>query len=97
CLAHREAYVVGILHQDISTGNIIIFLGCGYLIDWDLAKARSMQRPHQLTCTGTWQFMSACLVEDVSAFHTFWDDLESAFWVLLWTALMFSKSSLSVD
>ncbi|KAI6016102.1 hypothetical protein BKA83DRAFT_4129132 [Pisolithus microcarpus] len=96
-LAHREAYVVGILHQDISTGNIIIFLGCGYLIDWDLAKARSMQRPHQLTCTGTWQFMSACLVEDVSAFHTFWDDLESAFWVLLWTALMFSKSSLSVD
>ncbi|KIK17810.1 hypothetical protein PISMIDRAFT_110701, partial [Pisolithus microcarpus 441] len=49
-LAHREEYVVGILHRDISAGNIIIFLGHGYLIDWDLAKARSMQKPGQLTC-----------------------------------------------
>ncbi|KAI6036723.1 hypothetical protein BKA83DRAFT_4120410 [Pisolithus microcarpus] len=71
-LAHREEYVVGILHRDISAGNIIIFLGHGYLIDWDLAKARSMQKPGQLTCAGTWQFMSAHLIEDMSAFHTFW-------------------------
>ncbi|KAI6038782.1 hypothetical protein EDC04DRAFT_2569233, partial [Pisolithus marmoratus] len=73
----------GILHRDISAGNIIIVLGHGYLIDWDLAKARNMQKPCQLTHTGTWQFMSAHLIEDTSAFHTFWDDLESMFWVLL--------------
>ena len=35
---------------------------------------------------GTWQFMSANLVEDASAVHTFQDDLESSFWLLLWAA-----------
>ncbi|KAI6018289.1 hypothetical protein EDC04DRAFT_2902334 [Pisolithus marmoratus] len=45
---------------------------------------------------GTWQFMSACLVEDASATHTFKDDLESSFEVLLWIVVMFSESSLSI-
>ncbi|KIK20368.1 hypothetical protein PISMIDRAFT_52635, partial [Pisolithus microcarpus 441] len=85
-----------LLHHDISTGNIIIFQGCGYLIDWDLAKARNILKPCQATRTGTWQFMSVHLVEDASATHTFKDDLESSFWVLLWTVVMFSKSSFSI-
>jgi len=46
---------------------------------------------------GTWQFMSARLVKDTSAAHTFQDDLESSFWVLLWTVLMYSKSTFSTD
>jgi len=41
--------------------------------------------------------MSANLVEDADAVHTYQDDLESLFWVLLWTAIMFSRSSLSKD
>jgi len=41
--------------------------------------------------------MSANLVEDADAVHTYQDDLESSFWVLLWTAIMFSWSSLSKD
>jgi len=45
---------------------------------------------------GTWQFRSANLVEDASAVHTFQDDLESSFWLLLWTALMYTQSSLSI-
>jgi hypothetical protein len=40
--------------------------------------------------------MSARLVKDTGAHHTFQDDLESSFWVLLWTVLMFSKSSLDI-
>ncbi|KAI6013135.1 hypothetical protein BKA83DRAFT_4063633, partial [Pisolithus microcarpus] len=95
-VAHQLAYTLGLLHHDISTGNIIIFQGCGYLIDWDLAKARNILKPCQATRTGTWQFMSVHLVEDASATHTFKDDLESSFWVLLWTVVMFSKSSFSI-
>ena len=41
--------------------------------------------------------MSARLVENTSAKHTFRDDLESSFWVLLWTALMYSESSFTTD
>ncbi|KAF9232709.1 hypothetical protein BU15DRAFT_54716 [Melanogaster broomeanus] len=96
-IAHQCAWVLGILHRDISVGNIIIFLLQGYLIDWDLAKSVDIDVPRRITRTGTWQFMSAHLVEDSAALHTFVDDMESAFWVLLWTCLMFSKSTLSTE
>jgi hypothetical protein len=51
CPAHKEAYLAGILHCDLSIGNIIISGGQGYLIDWDLAKLMSVNGPHQLACT----------------------------------------------
>ena len=41
--------------------------------------------------------MSANLIEDASAVHTFQDDLESSFWLLLWAALMFTQSSLALE
>ena len=38
-IAHEEAYMkAGVLHRDISIGNIIIVGGRGILIDWDLSK-----------------------------------------------------------
>ncbi|KAF8835011.1 hypothetical protein BDN67DRAFT_873468, partial [Paxillus ammoniavirescens] len=89
-VAHKGAYSIGIIHQDISAGNIIIVQGHGYLIDWDLAKATSVESIRQVTCTGTWQFMSAHLVEKLNAVHQLQDDLESSLLVLLWTALMYS-------
>jgi len=104
---------VGYLHQDVSSGNIIIAFGGGYLIDWDLAKPTKIETPCHVTRTvcrtvvlclpsdeswqGTWQFMSARLIQNRSAIHTFRDDLESSFWVLLWTALMYSETSLSIE
>jgi len=104
---------VGFLHRDLSPGNIIIFEGCGYLIDWDMAKPIRVATPRWVTCTvrdtffpclladehqqGTWQFMSARLVKHKSAMHTFRDDLESSFWVLLWTVLMYCPSSLPIE
>ena len=37
--AHKEAYEAGILHRDISVGNIMITPeGRGLLIDWDMCK-----------------------------------------------------------
>jgi thiamine kinase-like enzyme len=38
-LAHEDAYnKAGVLHRDISVGNIMITKGHGILIDWDLSK-----------------------------------------------------------
>lgn len=38
-LAHKDAYnKAGVLHRDISVGNIMITKGHGILIDWDLSK-----------------------------------------------------------
>ncbi|KIM50480.1 hypothetical protein SCLCIDRAFT_78195, partial [Scleroderma citrinum Foug A] len=93
-LAHRAVYAAGFLHQDLSPGNIIIVDGRGYLIDWDFAKATKNDAPHQITCIGTWPFMLANLIEDASVVHTFQDDLESSFWLLLWAAFMFTPLSL---
>ncbi|KIM63813.1 hypothetical protein SCLCIDRAFT_116499, partial [Scleroderma citrinum Foug A] len=93
-LAHQAAIMVGILHWDLSPSNIIIVGGCGYLIDWDFMKYTKTASCRRITHTGIWQFMSANLVEDASAVHTFQDDLESLFWLLLWTAIMFTQSSL---
>lgn len=96
-IAHQDAFRAGVLHRDISPGNIIVFLGTGYLIDWDLAKEIRLGSPRRAVRTGTWQFMSTALVADPAAEHTFVDDLESAFWALLWTLLMHSESSFSIE
>lgn len=46
---------------------------------------------------GTWQFMSVNLMTNTRAEHTFVDDLESIFWVLLWTCIVYSESALSIN
>lgn len=37
-LGHDDALKAGVLHRDISAGNIMITEGRGFLIDWDLSK-----------------------------------------------------------
>ncbi|OAX36143.1 hypothetical protein K503DRAFT_695679, partial [Rhizopogon vinicolor AM-OR11-026] len=39
-VTHRSTYAAGILHHDLSPGNIVIVKGVGYLIDWDLLITR---------------------------------------------------------
>jgi hypothetical protein len=51
CTAHQRAFELGILHRDISAGNIVIVFGRGILIDWDLAKEVSQLGPRQTTRT----------------------------------------------
>ncbi|KDQ29963.1 hypothetical protein PLEOSDRAFT_165648 [Pleurotus ostreatus PC15] len=94
--AHQQAYELGILHRDISAGNILMTLQPenrrGFLIDWDhciflndALKERTTTRVHR---TGTWQFMSAYLTQNPgNASHTVVDDRESALHVLTYMAL----------
>ncbi|KAG1778646.1 hypothetical protein EV702DRAFT_1196157 [Suillus placidus] len=66
--AHHDAFGnTKILHRDLSIGNIVIYQGKGFLIDWDLAKLLIIQGPQQTTRTGTWQFMSAHIVKNIHA------------------------------
>ncbi|KAH8977382.1 hypothetical protein EDB86DRAFT_3165665 [Lactarius hatsudake] len=89
-VAHTGAYErVGILHRDVSAGNILITEnGSGILIDWDLSKkvvkgGSGTQRQHSRT--GTWQFISIARLQKPSVRpHEVSDDLESFFWVLLY-------------
>ncbi|KAI0329809.1 hypothetical protein GY45DRAFT_1371335 [Cubamyces sp. BRFM 1775] len=102
-LAHRMAWEqYGILHRDISVGNILIHdvddgtqksRAIGLLTDWDLAKTKegilhpmTSEFPRILS-QGTGDFMSAAPAEHPQKPQLLSDDLESAMHVLNWLAL----------
>ncbi|KAI0329810.1 hypothetical protein GY45DRAFT_1279178 [Cubamyces sp. BRFM 1775] len=98
--AHEYAWEEhGILHRDLSVGNILIYdvpdgspepKTVGVLSDWDLAKQRDQifnPVASQSTRSGTWQFMSAALSRFPEKPHLLSDDLESSMHVLNWLAL----------
>jgi hypothetical protein len=67
-IAHQSTYNCGILHHDISPGNILItsdkrFDG-GLLIDWDLSKDinSQMDEPHHAACTVSIRYLPICWV-----------------------------------
>ncbi|KAH9942023.1 kinase-like domain-containing protein [Amylocystis lapponica] len=109
CLwAHHDAYKAGILHRDISAGNILIITtieggeACqhGLLNDWELAKElpnpdtpEAQISARQPDRTGTWLFLSAASLQDKYKKIVLQDDLESFFHVLLYTAIQFLPSN----
>lgn len=50
-LAHSEAYKIGVIHRDISAGNVLLYYDpktdeqCGLLNDWELSKKTDSVRP----------------------------------------------------
>ncbi|KAI9429174.1 hypothetical protein F5148DRAFT_990675, partial [Russula earlei] len=90
-MAHVIAYErTKILHQDVSTGNILICKdGSGILINWDPSKKEDMDaQPRGPSQTGTWQFISTgLLLSPFTWLHEVPDDLESFFWVLLYVVM----------
>ena len=87
-LGHESSLNAGILHRDISIGNIMLTEDedDGFLIDYDLAIKTSNDRASGAPSkTGTKVFMAigALLGEP----HSFMHDLESFFWVLFWICI----------
>ncbi|KAF8444058.1 hypothetical protein L210DRAFT_3759168 [Boletus edulis BED1] len=89
--AHSHAVnYAKLLHRDISVGNIILTdEGKGLLIDWEMAKKMDEHGSRRPDRTGTWQFMSANLLQQPGKFHTVTDDLESFLHVLAWTTIRY--------
>ncbi|KAI0074797.1 hypothetical protein K474DRAFT_1709534 [Panus rudis PR-1116 ss-1] len=88
----------GLLHRDVSCNNILISgpdspddAGRGVLNDWDIACKVSA------SSGGTWRFMSTRLLQDRQKSHDIDDDLESTFWVLLYTAVHHCKHTGQFD
>ena len=49
-LAHADAFENGIIHRDISCGNVLLYYDkknrwCGLLNDWELSKDTESKRP----------------------------------------------------
>ncbi|KAI9464392.1 hypothetical protein F5148DRAFT_982169, partial [Russula earlei] len=87
---HTDAYdKAKILHQDVSTGNILIAPDrSGLLIDWDMSKRMDVTQQRQHSCTGTWQFISTgLLLHPHARSHQISDDIESFYWVLIYIVM----------
>ncbi|KAH9856003.1 hypothetical protein C2E23DRAFT_813056 [Lenzites betulinus] len=92
--AHSEAYEKGIIHRDISAGNILLYQDSdgdciGLLNDWELSKKLSDQTEtaRQPDRTGTWQFLSVHALNNPARTITVQDELESFFHVILYHAV----------
>lgn len=86
-LGHKSLFDAGILHRDISIGNILLTnKDDGFLIDLDLAvKTRDYQASGAPSKTGTKIFMAIGALS--SEPYSFMHDLESFFWVLFWICI----------
>ncbi|PPQ90006.1 hypothetical protein CVT25_009644 [Psilocybe cyanescens] len=105
--AAQQAYKAGVLHRDISAGNVMIVKDKetkelrGILIDWDmclLIDERKKNYEIRTARTGTWAFISARLLRSSPskpAVHSLGDDMESVFWVLAYEVLRYTKHNLS--
>lgn len=85
---HESLLNAGILHRDVSIGNIMLTEkeDDGFLIDLDLAiKTSDDQASGAPSKTGTKIFMAiGALLGDP---HTFMHDLESFFWAFFWICI----------
>ncbi|KAL8764940.1 MAG: hypothetical protein Q9209_007804 [Squamulea sp. 1 TL-2023] len=85
---HESLLNAGILHRDVSIGNIILTENedNGFLIDLDLAiKTSENQASGAPSKTGTKIFMAIGALYGEP--HSFMHDLESFFWVLFWICI----------
>ncbi|KAI1791218.1 hypothetical protein LXA43DRAFT_446977 [Ganoderma leucocontextum] len=101
--AHDQAFQAGILHRDVSAGNVLIqvkeFVKDGKLVrsrdvlltDWELSKRldQSEMEPRQPDRTGTWQFMSANSLSNPWRVIAVEDEMESFFHLLLFYAIRY--------
>ncbi|KAI0753140.1 hypothetical protein C8Q80DRAFT_1150239 [Daedaleopsis nitida] len=102
--AHGQAYKKGVIHRDISAGNVLIIVTervvdgqlsqerDGILTDWELStRVDAPEQPRQPDRTGTWQFMSAYTLNFPTVVIRVPDEIEAFFNVLLFSALRFLR------
>ncbi|GAP86527.1 putative serine threonine-protein kinase Sgk2 [Rosellinia necatrix] len=89
---HKSLYQAGFLHRDISINNLMINEDDknpswpSFLIDLDLAiKIDRQKASGAKEKTGTRAFMAIGVLS--GDHHSFMDDLESFYWVLLWICI----------
>ncbi|KAI1791985.1 hypothetical protein LXA43DRAFT_1181380 [Ganoderma leucocontextum] len=101
--AHDQAYKAGVLHRDISAGNVLIQIKevvrngkivrtrDALLTDWELSKRLDQAEldPRQPDRTGTWQFMSANSLSNPWRVMMVEDEIESFFHLLLFYAIRY--------
>ncbi|KAI0079083.1 hypothetical protein K474DRAFT_1618198 [Panus rudis PR-1116 ss-1] len=91
-----EAYKRGKrLHRDVSQGNVMISDAQGLsdargiLNDWDVSL--NLRKFVSRKSVGTWYYMSSELLIHPEKNNDIFDDLESMFWVLVYTAAQYFK------
>ncbi|KAI0753150.1 hypothetical protein C8Q80DRAFT_496554 [Daedaleopsis nitida] len=100
--AHQQAFGKGVVHRDISAGNVLIviieYVENGHLVqerdailtDWELSKrVDAPEEARQPDRTGTWQFMSAYTLKFPLTVIRIPDEMEAFFNVLLFYAIRF--------
>ncbi|PIL24553.1 hypothetical protein GSI_12437 [Ganoderma sinense ZZ0214-1] len=96
-IAHYLAWTnAGVLHRDVSVGNILIdpVTRNGYLIDWDLSRLRIELEdgPVEPDRTGTWQFRSALSLAFPRKPYRLSDDIESFVHTYRWLVLRYHRT-----
>ncbi|KAH9915713.1 hypothetical protein B0H21DRAFT_713571 [Amylocystis lapponica] len=82
------------LHRDISIGNIILVRETarkerrGVLFNWEFSSIINSNAARGYERTGTWNFMSARLLEVTGLVHLIQDDMESMLWVVLYCGFL---------
>ncbi|TBU27058.1 hypothetical protein BD309DRAFT_859388 [Dichomitus squalens] len=94
------------VHRDLSVGNIILVkhpdhpVRKGYLIDWEVScKVDDAGEAREVGRVGTWRFLSRRMLhpDGDELKHTFQDDMEALFYVVLWCALMYQPHNLTLE
>ncbi|PIL33442.1 hypothetical protein GSI_04064 [Ganoderma sinense ZZ0214-1] len=101
CLkAHSEAFQIGIIHGDISGGNILLHKDKkgdwrGLLTDWELSwDFHKDSKAHQLGRKGTPQFSAVRILDNPSKMVCVTDEIECFFHVLVYYAVRFLQHNL---
>ncbi|EKM53566.1 uncharacterized protein PHACADRAFT_211242 [Phanerochaete carnosa HHB-10118-sp] len=98
--AHECAWKsAGVLHHDISDGNILIDVESddAFLNDWDVAMFRDyIKRKHERDAfSGTWAYASALVLQYPKKPVEVEDDVEAFIWLIVYIAMRLYKHNLS--
>jgi hypothetical protein len=100
---HYALWQAGVLHRDVSPGNLMWYWGeddtlVGVLNDYDLSSLATVQGPDGNERTGTVPFMAIDLLTEKGqrgeVKHLYRHDLESFMWVLVWVSFRYKDGRL---